>query len=280
MNAQTSGGNQQKRARFRYVISIVISVIALVVAGIHIGWADAQVDSITVALLAIAATPWLGEILESIELPGGTKLKYRIRELEERADRQEEQISENKGRAESALAQSEAATTASAISSGVPGTMEVGLQPMIDKYNRVRASQGSGGSRTAAMTSIAGEMIAIAPAATDFPVAQALSMSGGMRLAAYAILNVRPDPSLLHPLVESLTARDPNQPHLFAAQPFEQYWGILALRKTLALVNREQIDERDIDALYDLLRQLRPGTDRHFELSRALRVLSPPSSSP
>ena len=45
-----------------------------------------KIDSIAVALLVVAAIPWLGEIFESIDLPGGTGIKYRLEKVEGRAE--------------------------------------------------------------------------------------------------------------------------------------------------------------------------------------------------
>ena len=38
---------------------------------------DLTIDTITLVLVAIAAIPWLGHIIESFELPGGPKVTYR-----------------------------------------------------------------------------------------------------------------------------------------------------------------------------------------------------------
>jgi biopolymer transport protein ExbB/TolQ len=45
-----------------------------------------KVDGITLGLLVLAAVPWLGLIISSIKLPGGSELVYRV---EERQDKQE-----------------------------------------------------------------------------------------------------------------------------------------------------------------------------------------------
>jgi hypothetical protein len=63
----------------RRLISVLVSVVALVALVLHIAEPTWKIDSIAIALLVVAALPWLGEILESIDLPGGGGVKYRRR---------------------------------------------------------------------------------------------------------------------------------------------------------------------------------------------------------
>src|SRR5690606_24440998 len=51
---------------------------------------DITVDSVTVGLLFIAILPWVMEVIESLEFPGGYKLKFR--ELEKKQQQQSEDI--------------------------------------------------------------------------------------------------------------------------------------------------------------------------------------------
>lgn len=61
----------------RNALHVLISSAALVFAICHVLLPKMQIDGTTVALLVIAILPWLGSIFESLELPGGTKIKYR-----------------------------------------------------------------------------------------------------------------------------------------------------------------------------------------------------------
>jgi hypothetical protein len=61
---------------------VVVTAVAVLAAVAHILWPNVKIDTITVLLAVIALLPWLGELLESIELPGGWKVKYHS--LEER----------------------------------------------------------------------------------------------------------------------------------------------------------------------------------------------------
>jgi hypothetical protein len=65
----------------RVFVSIAITVVALAGIGVHLFWPGLPIDAIALALVGIAILPWLGPILESIELPGG--FKATLREVKE-----------------------------------------------------------------------------------------------------------------------------------------------------------------------------------------------------
>jgi hypothetical protein len=67
----------RSRIRGPRVVATLVSLVALATAVIHVRWPALKVDAIALALLALAALPWLGEILESLDGPGGWKVKYR-----------------------------------------------------------------------------------------------------------------------------------------------------------------------------------------------------------
>lgn len=60
-----------------YVVHIVISLVALGFILVHLTCPDLKIDPTVLALLALAALPWLGKVFKSIELPGGAKVEYR-----------------------------------------------------------------------------------------------------------------------------------------------------------------------------------------------------------
>jgi hypothetical protein len=60
----------------QYAAHITISAVAIAFVAIHLGWPQLKVDATTLALLALAALPWLGTVFKSIEFPGGGKLEY------------------------------------------------------------------------------------------------------------------------------------------------------------------------------------------------------------
>jgi len=70
------------------IIKIIITVIATILALIHIFKPDLKVDSITLGLLVVAVLPWLAPIFKSVELPGGMKFELQeFKEIVEKADK-------------------------------------------------------------------------------------------------------------------------------------------------------------------------------------------------
>jgi len=70
----------------QHKIHLAISLLALLLAGLHAFLPSVQVDLITLTLFAIAVLPWLGSIFRSVELPGGLKVEYQdLRKAEEKA---------------------------------------------------------------------------------------------------------------------------------------------------------------------------------------------------
>jgi hypothetical protein len=72
-------GNQLQRIG----ISILISAVALVLLTFHL-LERVKVDASALGLIALAVLPWLAVILETAELPGGWKVKFREVETEQR----------------------------------------------------------------------------------------------------------------------------------------------------------------------------------------------------
>jgi hypothetical protein len=73
-----------------WVLGTLITVAGLLLAAAHTVWPDLQVDVITLGLLLLAITPWLGRIFQSVEFPGGWKLTYR--ELQRRVEEGQQQV--------------------------------------------------------------------------------------------------------------------------------------------------------------------------------------------
>lgn len=67
-------------------IQIGITVGALLVALVHVVFPDLKIDGVTLALLILAAVPWLAPLFKSLEFPGGWKLEFHdLQKAEERA---------------------------------------------------------------------------------------------------------------------------------------------------------------------------------------------------
>ena len=58
-------------------LAVIITVIGLAFAIVRLRWPELKIDAITISFLIFAVLPWLPMILESAELPGGLKLKFR-----------------------------------------------------------------------------------------------------------------------------------------------------------------------------------------------------------
>ena len=69
-------------------ISISVSAVLLIV--LRMQWPNLKIDAITLGLFVVALLPWFISFLESAELPGGWKFKFR--ELKGTIKQQEQQI--------------------------------------------------------------------------------------------------------------------------------------------------------------------------------------------
>lgn len=66
---------------------ILITLVALLVAIIHVAFPDLTIDAITVFLLVVALLPWLIPLVRSLEFPGGWKVEFQ--ELEKARNKAE-----------------------------------------------------------------------------------------------------------------------------------------------------------------------------------------------
>jgi hypothetical protein len=264
------------RDRAHRIAPPLITAGCVALAIVRLARPDLTIDTITLVLIAIAAIPWLGHIIESFELPGGPKVTYR--KLEQRIADQDEKIAQAQGAAKSAEAQ--AGTVLSSITANPPSNRheqidaspERDMAELIAAYEEIRRTRRAGTGRTAAMTDIVSRMLPVAGAgAVDVP--RALAADGGRRLAAYITLFARPDPALLDDLVRSISERELGDDRRFAAQPFEQYWGLKAVRKTLESIDPYDVSPVTRDRLIALRDQIDPSTDRYFEASQLLKVI-------
>ena len=69
------------------ITQIIITAVALIIAGEHLKWPNLKIDSITLTLLLVAVMPWLSQIFKSLELPGGWKIEFHdLQKATKRAD--------------------------------------------------------------------------------------------------------------------------------------------------------------------------------------------------
>ena len=67
-------------------ISIIISVVAVILAITHMIFPKIVVDTITLTLFIIAVLPWIVPLLKSVELPGGITIEFReLEKIKEKA---------------------------------------------------------------------------------------------------------------------------------------------------------------------------------------------------
>src|SRR5690242_11604511 len=137
------------RDRAHRMAPLLITGGCVALAVVRLARPDLTIDTITVVLIAIAAIPWLGHIIESFELPGGPKVTYR--KLEQRLAAQDQKIAQAQGAARSAEAQ--AGTILSSITVSQPPDRRLDANPepnhtmsnLIAAYDEVRRTQQAGG---------------------------------------------------------------------------------------------------------------------------------------
>ena len=280
--------NERMRLDRRAIrISGVITLAAAVIFVAHMLWTGLPMDNAALALIVIALVPWLGGIVKSFEF-AGTKFEFRDIEQKLEQTRTEMEITwaETKdaverlrGAGQSADKQLEAAIAEVAQAAlPVAPTPRFGTTPrdamdrLTGQYDSVREQQKPGDTRTAAMTQLWVQMRELAPSLPDFDVRRALLQEkGGKRLEGYAYLYERPDPTMLPDLIKSVGEIGPDGK--FEAKPFEQYWGLLTIRRLQDSPEFGTTVTGARDHLETLLRRLKPGTDRHFVLSQILTAM-------
>jgi hypothetical protein len=278
---------QQKLGKFTIVVGIVVSVVAVAALILHVADPTLKIDSIVVALLVLAALPWLGEIFQKISLPGGASVEYRNRirnaeekaaQAEETAGRASEQVIKVAEQVDDAVesgqdARGEFQRSEDVASEGMvsaeAGPPELKIQDLAARYNEIRARQQPGFERTSAMTAIVREIQQLAKTADDFDWRSALtSEDRGIRLAGYAYLCARPQRGAAEPLVQALFQRED--------KPFGQYWALKALE---AVAPQDQAIAGFLPELKEFQRKLGPRTDRGRECGHLIELIEHPDRS-
>ncbi|MET8851735.1 hypothetical protein [Amycolatopsis sp. NPDC004625] len=231
-------------------LGAAVSLVAILGAVAHLVWPGLKIDAITVLLIVVALVPWLGDLLESIELPGGWKVKYR--DLQQRQDALERSTAEASSTAQAALG--------AARGEDLPPTMET-VRLFAEEYRRLRATPRQP-ARTAELDQLFGTMVTVLPRVPGFdPVRAFDDDEGGMRLAGYAALYGRPDPALLGATVRALGRE---------TTAFIQYWAIRTVAAMLERADPADVPEEDFDVLQELFGRLPHGTSRREQLGRLL----------
>jgi hypothetical protein len=250
---------QDRRSRW---LGVVVSVVALIAAVAHLVWPNIKIDTITVLLLVVALLPWLGDLLDSIELPGGWKVQYRA--LEERQESVERAAAEADALAVEATSTAQAALGAAQIidPSAAPATMDT-VRLLAEEYHRLR-SQPRTRTRTPELDRLFGAMVAIMPKVPGFDPDEALrDEDAGIRLAGYAFLYGRPDSSRLAEVVDAL-AREQTA--------FNQYWAIRTVAALLERADLSAVPDSVATQLRELMDRLPPDTSRHVQLAALMQA--------
>jgi hypothetical protein len=242
---------------------LVVTAVALAAVAGHLIWSNLKVDGVVVAMLVIALLPWLGSVFESLELPGGWKLKYR--EIQQQLEQTHAQSQQAIGAAVSASQKADFALAASEPATGT-GTASDQFNELVARYNHVRATQQSSHARTKILTQIVAQLVALAREIPDYPWQEAVSSNDrGRRVAAYAWLYARPDADASPLLARTLTSSREDT-------DFGQYWNLQALQRCLQLADPDTA-ARLKPELEGFLPSLPPNNPRHHELSDLLQQL-------
>lgn len=71
----------------RYLPRLVVSAAALTLIAVKLVRPGARIDAVVLGLLALAAIPWLSDVIQSAKV-GGFSIEFKVDELERRQDRQ------------------------------------------------------------------------------------------------------------------------------------------------------------------------------------------------
>jgi hypothetical protein len=270
-NSNHAPSGKDNAAKSTVPTRLLVTSVALAAAIFHLIWSDLRVDGVIVALLVVALMPWLGAVFDSIELPGGLKVHY----LEQRLDEAQTELSKAQTETEHAkrAAASASQKAAVAFATNKPDSQtrhaDKQLKDLVAKYNKERAAQESSPRRTAILTEIAGQMVALSGQLSHYHWRKALeSDDPGLRVAGYAWLYAKPTPRAARLLVSTVTVREETH--------FGQYWGLGALQRCLPLADAVTVAELT-PKLKEFLSELPTDSDRHYELSNLLEQLAEPS---
>ncbi|MFI2612779.1 hypothetical protein [Kitasatospora sp. NPDC018619] len=262
----TGGREGVREGRRRGLVAAAISLGALGTGVAHTVRPDLKIDGATLVLAAIAVVPWLGDLFESIELPGGAKFQYR--QLQERVEAVEQQAAEARQAGDDASRQARVALAVGG--EGIPSAAaeeEVGR--LVDEFTALRRTEPSGPARTYRQELLFAELARLTPLVDGYDTASALASSdGGTRLAAYARLYARPEEEFLPALVEAAVSEE---------LAFNQYWAFHAVGSIVDAVGSGNVRLDTVRRLRACLPLLPQGSDRVRALTAVLRRLDGPA---
>lgn len=236
---------------------IALTAVAVALAVTHIAWPHIRIDSITFALLIVAAVPWLHRVFKSVSTPF---LGLEFRELKQRLD-----AVDSKAESSRQLAVANEARDLARRDQSSPD-VDATLAKLAAEYTKLRSDMSPGAARTDLMTGVVGRMLAAIEAGAKVEVEHNLrSTHVGERLVGYAAVYARPDPAMASPIVDSITQVEHT--------PFGGYWGLQSLRRIVETTGNGVIDEHTRRQLRRYAETLPRGTDRAYEIGLILRLL-------
>ncbi|MFE9466891.1 hypothetical protein ACFYNW_25105 [Streptomyces virginiae] len=240
-------------------IAYVISLTAIAIMVVHIVNPALEIDGTTLALAAIAVVPWLGDLFESIELPGGTKLQYR--RLQERIDATEHRTQEVRQAADDAARQARVALVTSGSENVAGGTPTEKVAQLTNAFTELRRTEPSSPARTYRQEQIFAELVRLTPQLTGMDLPAALgSDDGGTRLTAYARLYAKPEEQYLNALVEASLSEEMH---------FNQYWAFHAVGAVIDSIGPGRVELTTVRRLRQGLSLVPEDSDR----ARTLRAV-------
>ncbi|MFB6478820.1 hypothetical protein ACFCXF_20855 [Streptomyces virginiae] len=141
--------------RRRLFVAWVISFAAVGIGVFHTFMPDVKIDGITLVLAAIAVVPWLGDLFESIELPGGTKLQY----LQQRMDETEQFTQEVRHAADDAARQARVALVTSGSENIAGDSPAEKVAELTHAFTELRRTEPSSPGRTYRQEQIFAELV-------------------------------------------------------------------------------------------------------------------------
>jgi hypothetical protein len=250
-----------KRPGFvRRLFGAGVTALALAAGVAHLVAPNLKIDAITVLLLVVALLPWLGELLESIELPGGWKLQYRA--LADKVEETEQQASQAATRAREAVSTANVAIGATRIGDRTVVNSIADVNDLIDEYRQLRQLPASPG-RTQQMDQLFGRMVVVVSTTAQFDAAAALKDDDpAVRLTGYASLYGVPDPTMIDVAIDALV----KERRLTSS--FNEYWAIMVVR---ALAARDPVSlNADRRARLELVLNQLPIGSRRVQLAALL----------
>jgi len=243
-------------------LRIVVSFFAVLLAAVHVWKPEIRIDSITIVLLVVCTLPWVQPLVKVVELLG---VKIELQEMQKQVDEAKgaaSSASQKAGLAISAFGVSQTHSSSDAVLATVSD--EATIEELSEEYDNIRATQPSGGARTAEMTSVVRKMMELSQRTRSFDVFKALeSRSGGKRLYGYAHIYVWPTSDYLGILVKTITSLEDT--------PFGQYWGLQALSHVVTKASNIHLELKE--RLRAFGNRLPRGSDREYELNRILKVI-------